>query len=370
MGNPKKVLFVMFNDLHDGEPSGSTRRPEKMLEAFQELDVDITVLSGLQNRVFERTKRVRKVIQQIKRGESFDYCYIEPPSGPFFCPADLSLIRLLGKHSIPTGIFYRDAFWLFPDLFSTGNPIKNKIIEKMAKRDLKAIYANSSIIYYPGVSFLNLVHEAMKKINPLLTVEEKTLPPGCTEHTLTPESTGIPTAIYVGAAHDKAGVSMMLDSFDMFNEGDRRCNLIFVCPENQLKSMCEKTQRDVQSIDWLQVVHTSDEDVLATLYSKANFALLPRPRSRYNDVAVPVKLYEYISHLKPVLATNCTQPEQIIETLGIGIAVPDNPSDYCKGLEFMCEHYSDNSFVEKLQTARAANTWKNRVQQVHRDLAN
>jgi glycosyltransferase involved in cell wall biosynthesis len=76
---------------------------------------------------------------------------------------------------------------------------------------------------------------------------------------------------------------------------------------------------------WLRIhrgsaaeIHALLPDVMATV--------IPRPRSAYNDLALPVKLYEYLSYGRPLLVTDCTEQARVVADAGAGIVTPDEPT--------------------------------------------
>ena len=164
------VLFVMFKDVAAVPDSGSSVRPLKMLQAFKNIGCKVTLLEGLQNDVARRHKNVRRIIDGLKEGKRYDCCYVEPPSGPLFCPTDLTLLKELKRREIPVGLFYRDAYHLFPQNFSQEGRLKEAVIRHMAHRDFKTFSRTCEVAYVPSRSFGELVG---------FPIPTKPLPPAC-----------------------------------------------------------------------------------------------------------------------------------------------------------------------------------------------
>lgn len=365
------VLIITYKDLDDSNKAGSTRRPLEMIESFRAIGCSVKVLSGLQNRIPERTKRVKEIVDFLEGGAVVDFCYIEPPAGPLLCPADVSLIRRLSSRNIPTALFYRDAYWVVPGLFGTGNRLKDFVIRLLSKRDLRLFREKCRVLYYPSDGLKQLVDAEATRMGGRKSCREALLPPGC----IVPEEEshkeltgrGIPTAIYVGAATDRYGAPTILASAKALNREEARCNLVFVCPKNQWDTMGEE-YLSLCGEQWFTLVHTSDAAELRALYGRADFALMAYARNLYNDIAAPIKLYEYVSYLKPVLSTDCTYSAEFIRENNVGIVVPDSVDGYIAGLEEMCERFDDTSFREALLRTRRKNTWKKRAEKVCCDL--
>ncbi len=364
------VLVVTYKDLDASNETGSTRRPLEMIEAFRSIGCSVKVLSGLQNRIRERTKRVRGILRYVEE-EAVDFCYVEPPSGPLLCPADVYLVRCLSSHGVPVSLFYRDAYWLMPGLFGAGSRLKDWVIRLLSKRDLRLFRNNCHAIYYPSDGLRRLVDAEAMRLGRCKKCKEMLLPPGCiiphAEDSRDSAVKGVPTAIYVGAANNRYGAPTILASMKAVNEKRIRCNLIFVCPKDQWDAVDEENA-SCRDEDWFTLVHTSDSSELRSLYDESDFALMAYKRSPYNDIAAPIKLFEYISYLKPILSTDCTFSAEFILNNNIGIVVPDSIEQYVAGLEEMCQRFKEDGFRNALLRTRESNMWQERARKVCSDL--
>lgn len=357
-----RVLFVMFKDVDAVQSSGSSVRPAKMLQAFRAVGCDVVLLDGAQNDLKERRKRVRRVVRRIKEGERFDLCYIEPPSGPLFCPTDLSLLKLLKTRGIPTGLFYRDAYHLFPDSHAKKSAIKEFVISKMAQRDFKIIERSCKTVYVPTLSFGRIV--GFSRI--------KALPPGCrpcpsSQAALSNDGATV-SALYVGGISKDYGIDLLLDSFKAINLETLRVKLTVVCPRGAWDCYVSSSDLRSQLPAWLTVVHASGAD-LDSHYASADFGIIPRLRSSYNDICFPVKLVEYLSHGLPVVATNCTETASFVRRWEVGIIAEDDTESLSSAIASLLTKGNIRKYFErKIETACEENSWKSRVMTVLTDL--
>ena len=136
--NAVKVLYLTYVDLASPAKSGSALRPQKMLEALREISGELRVVDGKQNDYHARKNACAKVRTWL-RDWTPDLCYIEPPSGPLFFECDRALLRLIHRKRIPIGIFYRDAYWRFPEAVGSSekglkSALKRRLIVFMQKR--------------------------------------------------------------------------------------------------------------------------------------------------------------------------------------------------------------------------------------------
>ena len=356
-----KVLFIMHKDLDAEADSGSSVRPKKMIEAFRSIGYDLLILEGLQNRVFERHQSVTKLRSLLKaKHTEFAFCYIEPPAGPLFCPTDLSLLKDLRKLNIPTGLFYRDAYYLYPEYYGNDGRLKEALLQYMSKRDFKVFSNTCDVIFTPSDSFSKLVNFPNRMI---------ALPPACSVGSIeanTPQGKEV-TAIFVGSADKWYGAFLTLDAFKAVNESGVTAPLIFICPEGQWSNI-DESYRALESEPWLEVMHLSG-DQLNDQYKKADYAILPYLQTPYNDIAMPVKLFEYISFQKPIITTNCTDKANFIKRWNIGVVAEDNVPDFAQAIKQMI--YDEQKFGEfkrNLPQALVENTWEARAETVTAEL--
>ena len=97
-------------------------RPVRMLDAFRELGFEVLTVTGSAR---ERSRRLRALRARLEGGQSIEFLYsecatiptmlTEPRHLPPHPLLDPSLMRLVRRHGVPTSLFYRDIYWVFPD---------------------------------------------------------------------------------------------------------------------------------------------------------------------------------------------------------------------------------------------------------------
>lgn len=348
--------------------SGSSVRPVKILEAFklyaEENNIELIVIYGSQK---ERERKLDSLYKKENPGNIL-FCYIENvnipiwlsdkdhiPKRPFI---DLNFLKFLKKNSIPTGIFYRDIYWKFEHLFKMKKGIK-QIMGFLFKLELDMFKKYSDIIFLPSL-YMNDYVSADKVM---------ALPPGG-QNSIENENTKevkIPTAFYVGGISPRYGVYDMLEAFKLLNEHSLQMELIFVCREKEAEVYSHLLSPYIQ-YKWLNMHHVHGEE-LQQLYPKADFGIVPIKKEEYNDFAVSVKLFEYMSHGLPILSTNSKAHKDIIDQNNIGLVVEDNSVAIKEGLEKMLDPeirkmYKENT-KEKLLSKHL---WYHRAETVVKSL--
>jgi len=85
-------------------------------------------------------------------------------------------------------------------------------------------------------------------------------------------------------------------------------------------------------------------------------------------VAVPVKLFEYVSHLKPIISTNCDEMAQIVRENNVGLVVDDNPEQLIEGIsKLLNDNDQFQEYKKNCKLMRENNTWNKRVETIMQD---
>lgn len=359
------ILYITYINVNEVGGSGSSVRPQKMKKAFEELGLNLKILSGQKNQIRKRHKNLKEILSWLDYNRP-EICYIEPSSGPIYDLLDIILMQKLHRMNVPIGLFYRDAYWMFPEYASEGKKlkikekIKNFIIKRMSKRDIRIIKKTCDCVFMTSVTFSR--YFSFKNM--------ELLPPGCEiqNHVNYNDKIFIEkkklTYIFVGGASKNHGTFLTLKSFEKANKNHIIAKLIFVCPEHQWK----KVKNSVYKKDydrWLKIYHTCGDKNLQDLYNKADIAILTAPNTEYRNFAVPVKIYEYISYNKPILVTDCYETEKVILDNEIGWSVHDNISDVSNKLIYLWKNQKE-VYKKRLNCKQVCvdNSWINRAKKV------
>ncbi|WP_436373703.1 glycosyltransferase [Cytobacillus sp. BC1816] len=360
----KSVLVYYPFALSENPNSGSKLRPLEMKNAFHawgmENDVNIIVISGTSE---QREQQFNELVSSGKL-ENLWFCYMEnqtiplwltdpghKPKRPF---VDRKVLRYLKGKSVPIGVFYRDVYWKFDELYSLKG-LKKTIMQAIYRKEEKFYEKYCDVIFLPSDAMGEYVDIAKRKI---------ALPPGGKAKSIAKKvrSDGRSQGIYVGGINNEDyGLFLLLDALEIANSQKRICDLTVVCREEEFANLPDKKKNKFAELD-VQVKHLSGEP-LNELYKEMDYAFIPRYRSTYNDFSVPVKLVEYLSNELPVIATYCKAQKEIIEKDGYGLICADNAKDMSKAIQSMAvdtEKFRYNiqqSFVEE-------HSWKARVKKV------
>ena len=353
-----RVLYITAHDFTNVS-SGSGVRPYAMYLAFVERGYEVKLLNANtgRGRRRERETAEREIEQWLKTNRP-DFCYIESSTGPILHNCDYRLIRLLHRMRIPTAYFYRDYYRKFPDLFPRRKGIVNKLKETYLdwlQFRTDRILRKVNIVYIPSLE--------AKYLFPYADVRE--LPPAGND--CLPVSKDLNrTAIYVGGISEQYGSDVLLDAFSILNEGNDVYRLICICRANEFSrfSHCNK------NASWLDVYHAAGEE-LEQYYEKASVAILPKKgENAYNKLAVSVKLFEYMGHGLPIVATSNLASDKIITKYHLGYIADNGAKNLADCIRKM---FSDKEKYEQFccngrEALLSENLWVHRVDQIQHDL--
>ena len=358
----QKLLYLTYIPLEETPTSGSSVRPLKMKEALEGLGIEVKSFGGISNNFAVRKKTVARVRELLKSWKP-DACYIEPPSGPMFYPGDVGLIKQLHREGIPLSLFYRDAYWRYPSYAEEGKPSfvgrgKRFVVKQMQKHQWELFRKHIDLLYFPSETMAQEFDCPCKGILPpggfVPDIQEKT-------------ETSCPLQfIFVGGAARNHGTFLTIEAFSALNRGKVKAKLFYICPREQWEALGISRK---EHAEWLEVIHTSGDENLKPYYARADAAVLTAPRTFYRDFAIPIKIFEYLSYLKPILVTNCTETARIVEENGLGWVTEDQAESVRKRLEELCAHPEEIERVRAgMKEARSRHLWASRAEQVVKDL--
>lgn len=347
-----KVLVHINYPPPQRRTSGSRIRPYYMCKAFRDLGYEVEVVEGT---LWERGRQMYELIRSGKVA-SFSFCYAEPSTYPLNPFIDYTFYLALKARRIPIGLFYRDAYWKFADWFPYHGPNKWLLLFRYWS-DMLFLPKVVSAFFFPSKMMASLFRFSKPKF---------VLPPGghiSHEGEMAQFSSKVERAIYVGGISQRYGTDLLLDAFSLMNR-ECKLDLELVCREDEYISLRPLFEKYIEA-EWLHVHHLWGES-LGPVYRRSDIALIPRRKDIYNDLAMPVKLFEYLSYGLPIVATNCTEMADFVRRNRIGIVVQDNPLSLAEGVLRIVR---DQDLYRELKrnakrTLENGNLWTDRAEQV------
>lgn len=363
MMKQKKCIVHIPNSIDKNATSGSQIRPMRMIQSFKDNGYQVDVIMGCGE---ERKRLIQEIKNKIQMGEKYDFVYSESstmptllteknhfPKYPFL---DFGFFKFVKKKNIPIGLFYRDIYWKFPIYQKEVSLAKRIVSIPMYHYDLHQYKKYVDVLYLPSEKMKSYVG---------IEINYKELPPGCTykedkqEYTSKSEKIKLFYVGGIGELYDLKKLMQVVNELAFVE-------LTICCRENEWKA--RKDYYDECMCERIQVVHASGE-ALQEYYQSSDICMLFFESEGYRNFAMPIKLFEYLANLKPIVATEGSAAGEFVEKNNLGWKIPfDN-----KALtELLNQIHKDKGILEeknrKMFKAREMNSWKARGEQVAKDL--
>lgn len=358
------MIFHVAYRLSSEAKNASALRPVRMRRAFEQIGYEVYVVAGTHA---ERREQTGTLKRRIRDGLAIDFVYSEAATTPTGLgepvtwatsfTRDISFLRYCQRHRIPVGLFYRDAYWRFPIYDELVKWPLSAVLRAFYKWDLRRYRRADFRIYLPSMQ--------MKRWLPTLRPHRvRPLPPGGDlRPTRETESDGKLRLLYVGGLGNNYRLHQAIKEIS-----ERENVLLTLCvPEAH---WADRRAEYVGKMGAnVTLVHQSGAE-LEALYAQTDVCLLAVEPIEYWGFAAPVKLFEYISYGKPILASNDTFSGEFVTERDLGWSV-----DYGKGkLGAKLDELSMNPrevqrVANRVQAVRAEHTWEARACEVAADLA-
>ena len=172
------IIYHYPKELAAETAAGSALRPVQMAQAFRRLGEEVIEITGSGP---QRVKLAKKLEGRLS-GDAVLYSESVnlPPAvtwlrrQPWHMNFDYNLIRRLHDLGVPTGLFYRDIYWVLEDTkaISLKSLVKKRLTPAFARRELQHYQESLDVLFLP--------HKNMGEYipYPFPHTEMRTLPPG------------------------------------------------------------------------------------------------------------------------------------------------------------------------------------------------
>ena len=361
----RRCIYHVPYPITNETKAASAIRPRKMLEAFQDNFGEVFVISGYGK---ERREKFKKLKKLILSGLKYEFMYSENSTMPnlmteknhmpYYPFLERTIFKFCKEHNIPIGLFYRDVYWKFPVYKQKVSFMKRCITLPLYKYDL--------LIYNKYIDIMYLPSDEMKGYVDFKGIT-KALPPGDDAQDESVKRKGEARnkqleLFYVGGVGGDYDISKLL-------EGVSRCeflHLTLCCHENQWEQWVQEKGLNVS--ENITIVHKKGEE-LEEFYEKADLGILFFTSSGYRKMAMPVKLFEYIGHFLPVVATKGCAAGTFVENNDIGWTINYDTREFMKLLSDLNNNREVlRNKAQKMGKVAKENTWKARALSVYNDL--
>ncbi len=273
--------------------------------------------------------------------------YVESASS-FASPADLAFLLVLRLASRPVGVYFRDAYQKYRDLYPVAT-IKDRILDGLWRVTTPILKRLATRTYAPTARLAQA----------LLLRDATLLPPGTDPDAPFLGAGSLDCVGYVGAVGRQDGVDLLVDAMRIVRRVRQEARLLVV------------TSGDLASTvspipDWVTIAG-ADRTGLPRLLNDVAVCAIPRRINVYTDLAVPIKLMDYLSYGKPIVATKCEATTAIVGLANAAILVEDTPGDIARGILDVLSSPGEGARLAERARALAMDptqTWDARAQTI------
>ena len=368
----KKIIFHLPFKILTNHASGTQIRPMKMKRAFEELGYHVDVVTGSGK---DRMSSIEQLKKKIRQGEKYAFMYsessteptllTEPHHLPLYPSLDFNFFKFCKQNNIPIGLFYRDIYWNFPFYGDELPFFKTQIAKFFYRYDLKQYQKYLSVLYLPSVQMLSYIPAKFD-------MKVAALPPAAeitNEDELAlmskknNEIKGI-HILYVGGVGDLYKLDLLMASVS-----ERPSIQLIVCCRPEEWAIHSHRYEKFLLAGNITIVHKKGEE-LTTLFEQTNVASIFLEPSEYRNFAMPVKVFEYIQNVKPIISTSKNAVAEIVEKNDIGWSIDyqkpalDNLLD-----ELLNDEQQIKDKAQNILRIIPDNKWVSRAKQVIEDLS-
>ena len=306
--------------------------------------VDLDVVSGYRGP--RRAALARYTLAGRLRGLAG--IYVESSS---FLPAEadyaaLALARALG---IPVLTYIRDAYQLFDDYYR-ADTWRRRISARAFLPAVRALGAVSTRLAFPTMGLARAVVGSGGQ--PLL------LPPGSPAPVEVDRDGDARQLLFVGDARLAAqGADRLIEATSLARANGVDVELSIVCRPGQ--------EPPPPHPEWMRIVR-AEGSAIVDLLPRVLATVIPRPRSPYNDLALPIKLFDYLSYGRPLLVTDCEEQARVVTAAGAGIVSGDNADELAAAIGRLAAASAEelDAWSANARAAAGAASWSRRASEI------
>jgi glycosyltransferase involved in cell wall biosynthesis len=282
------------------------------------------------------------------RQRGLDGIYVETST---FLPAetDLAFLALSRALGIPIVSYVRDAYQLFPEYYPRDT-LKRRLGAAAFRPALRALGAVSTHLAFPTAGL------AAAALGP--DPGAVLMPPGAPPPVDVPRTANANRVLYVGDGRSRAqGADRLVAAVEAARSAGVDLELDVVSRSGEAPPSPHPP--------WLRV-HRAEGSAIHALLPSVVATAIPRPRNDYNDLALPIKLFEYLSYGRPLLVTDCVEQARVVTGADAGLVTRDDPGSIADGLVRLATaspeqiaRWSSNA----AEAARAA-SWEDRARSI------
>lgn len=306
--------------------------------------VELDLVSGY--RGSRRAGLMRYAFGGRQRG--LDGIYVESAT---FLPAevDLGFLGLARALGIPVLTYIRDAYQLFPEYYDRSS-LRRRVGALAFRPAMWALRAASSRLALPSRGLARAIFGD--------GVDAVLIPPGSPAPLDQPRRDDANSLLFVGNGRAEAqGAARLIAAIGLARGRGTDVTLTVVSRPGE--------EPIGPHPPWLRVMNGEGSEIHRLLPNVLATAI-PRPRGAYNDLAVPVKLYDYLSYGRPLVVTDCVEQAAVVREWDAGLVTGDSAQELAAAIERIVAAPTAeiDGWSSRARSAAISNSWSRRADRI------
>ena len=295
---PRLLLYAMY------DPTGQDSAPKVRIRLIREAlqgHADVQLLAG------GRKTRVGAGLRWLAHHGmgSIDGIYVESSTSAA-TPFDLAFLIWARLRRRRVGVYFRDAYQLFRGIY----PLQHR---RQALADVLWHVMSPLISRVADVRYC-----PSRGLARVLGIPDVVLLPPGTDPSLPFLGAGDQRLVAaITTLQATGGLGLLVEAMELV----RRSR-----PDVGLRIIGGQGRRPAGLPDWVEVV-AADREQLPGLLAPARVCVIPLPITEYTDLAVPVRLMDYLAMGKPIVSTASAETRDAIADTGAALLAADRPLD-------------------------------------------
>jgi glycosyltransferase involved in cell wall biosynthesis len=267
-------------------------------------------------------------------------------------PVDLAFLATARARGVPVLTYLRDAQQLFAEYYRVSSP-KRWLSRALFLPAARALMRVSSRVAFPSRGLARAVLGSGAAADEALL-----LPPGARIADAPPVDPSARRLLFVGALRYPAhGGDILLEAMRLVRERGHDVRLVAVTRAGDEVATPPE--------EWLETVRAEGGEI-DRLLPGVLASVTPRRRTPYNDLAVPIKVLEYLGYARPLIVTDTTETAAIVRDAGCGVVVRDSADGLADGITAIVTASPEQIRIWGKAARRAAadNSWDARADRI------
>jgi glycosyltransferase involved in cell wall biosynthesis len=320
---------------------GATTRITQLRNALARI-ADLHVVSG------SRLARAVQLARRIRCLPRLDGIYVEN-STTLPGPADVAFLALARARHVPVLTYIRDAQQLFSE-YDSASTLKQRLSRRAFMPALRLLMRLSTRVAFPSRGLARAINGDDR--------EALLLPPGARLTAETAPEAGAHTLLFVGPMNRPAhGADLLVAAVSEARRRGAEVDVISISREGD--------EWPGEAPAWLRR-ERADGPEIDRFLPQVMATITPRRKTPYNDLAVPIKVLEYLGYGRPLIVTDTEETAAIVREAGCGVVAPDTVDGLAEAIHAVATSSAEQRAAWAQAARRAAehNSWDERARQI------